>query len=601
MTDPSLLAPPAPNHPLSAFGPSFTNMQAGVFIALGAGAFVTTTVAATLLLHRSVDTWWERAGLGSRRLVEVDIEKAPELNEAKHSGWREYIADDEKAAKLAPISLDDPQLAPSVIVLSTNQTPSSPERLFPTPPEWRELPQTPKGPLYDPYIPKHAPLRIAVSLPEGAISATREASVDIAPEVPPGLGERENEEAVIGVLPAALRSPLDEKEDLLSPGVNSSGIMSWPALVPALTEDTSEHTALEDSPVEESAHFKSSLRLNLAPSDDSVVAVSTVLSEPHEAQSPTVDDNTDPFADPVDPFRTPQSQSPASEAEEELPPIYTRYDTIKSPTDSKAVEVFIVEPTLFSPKESAPSITIRACIDQHNVEYAARVPLPLSVPATPKPRPSPLVLMLDLSRLEGVRSARSLHATPITLIFASQADDADETPMSSASSGSGTCSSGPTTPVELKQVLEVPEVKLVPALDSPPASPIVGEEAEEDRDIVIGEVMDVPDDLDEQAPDPSSPTLQSSDRSSPEWAIASLPGSFTQPQRLLEAKPASAGAGAVQTVDVPLLTADMVQLCRAMLAVSNCAGLVAQFVVGFSMWWSLMLVPTSTSVLRAGR
>jgi len=110
---------------------------------------------------------------------------------------------------------------------------------------------------------------------------------------------------------------------------------------------------------------------------------------------------------------------------------------------------------------------ISACIDRYDVECAARVPLPLSVPATPKPRLSPLVLKVDIGWLESARSARSLYATPITLIFTHQTDDADESPVSSspdacsASSDSSTCSSGPTTPVELKQVFEVPRQRKI--------------------------------------------------------------------------------------------------------------------------------------------
>ncbi|KAG8744065.1 hypothetical protein FRC10_010850 [Ceratobasidium sp. 414] len=547
-------------------------MEAVAMIALGAGAFITTTVAATLLIRRaaerasSSDDEWVHVDLAEKGLSDgLDVDDA-ELYQAKHGeGWKEYGSEQGRVmvenGVLAPLVLHDQLTIPAVP--SRTRTPLFPERLFPTPPRWQPSPMMPTAPLDDPHIPQpeRSPTP-AVPLLEGP------------EDIPEHVGQAPDSNitsAVEAEVPLAVEA--DDPDDVLPTGIISWPVMSVPVEDVEVPVSPNEPLApVEDTPFEP-VDTEPVLQLELTPTPPTLslttLSVQT-LELGLDIKSPIIQDEEpvtaildlkSPVIDSTNPFRGPTSDSPL----EDLlppPPVYTRYDIAKSPIDPKLVE------TLLSPlTQPAVNIFITSRMDDQEVVFAAHVPLPMSIPPTPKPA---LIvddgfLMIDSRESmefgvsDDMQSPKTPFATSLRLVIPPVvACSIPGSPVSDTDSDSP-LSSTPTSPTELKQPLS-PSTKL----QDTPVSPTAGSE-----DIAVGKIVDVPDNPGEPKPDPPEPTFV---------LVPLLPGSFDP-------------SSAQPAMNISLMTGDVFQLCRAMLAVTNCAGLVAQFVVGFSVWWSLALVP----------
>ncbi|KAG8689295.1 hypothetical protein FRC09_012485, partial [Ceratobasidium sp. 395] len=559
-------------------------MEAVVLIVLGAGAIVTTTVAAAVFIHRKldrvavpVDDTWVRVDLAEKGMGE-GLEVDEEVYEAKRgAGWKEYSTEERQKVMfdpgvLTPLVLHDEMITSPIRVRPGDHTPlGSTERLPLTPPRWQPSPSLPSAPLYDPYIPP-----------------TLERSPAMA--VPLLEGSEEGPEHVGQALDTNITSmPEAEVADTLP-----TGIISWPS-TPAdvegigiediLTPLNETPTVVDDLPPEP-ADLEPTLQLEIIPPTPPALApISLSVQIPDlglDIKSPIVryEEQTVPVIDLKSPIHT-ELQDPSSHsALQDLlppPPVYTRYDTAKSPIDPKFVE------TILSPLSPQPT-TVNIFVTEQEVVFAARVPLPMSIPSSPKPvtllselmDECPLVFNTKESREFDVSDdvlrspIKSPFVASISLIIpptsppsgmvpGSPVSDADSDSDSGSDSGLLSAPASPGT--ELKQPV-IPPPEVAQASKDTSVAPVTN--------IVIGEVMTIPEDLNqpEPTPDPAEPALA---------LLPFLPGSFDPPQSV---------------VSVSLMTGDVFQLCRAVVAVSNCAGLVAQFVVGFSMWWSLMLVPT---------
>ncbi|KAG8792348.1 hypothetical protein FRC12_006359 [Ceratobasidium sp. 428] len=562
-------------------------MEAVVLIVLGAGAIVTTTVAAAVFIHRKLDRvavpaddTWVQVDLAEKGMGE-GLEADEDVYEAKRgAGWKEYSTEEQQKVMfdpgvLAPLVLHDEMITSPIRVRPGDHTPlGSTERLPLTPPRWQPPPSLPDAPLYDPYIPPTLERSPAMPIPllEG-------------PEGGP--------EHVDQALDTNITSmPEAEVADTLP-----TGIISWPAMVPStpadvegigiediLTPMNETPTVVDDLPPEP-ADLEPTLQLEIIPpTPPALVPISLSVQIPDlglDIKSPIVQDEerTVPVIDLKSPIHT-ELQGPSSHSvlEEDLlppPPVYTRYDTAKSPIDPKFVG------TILSPLSPQPT-TVNIFVTEQEAVFAARVPLPMSIPSSPKPVTLLRELMDECPLVFDTKESREFDApdvlrSPTKPPFVASislfipptnppSGMVPGSPVSDADSESDLDSdpellSAPTSPTELKQpVLPPPEVAQVSKDTS--VAPVT--------DIIIGEVMTIPEDPNqpEPTPDPAEPALA---------LLPFLPGSFDPPQ---------------SAVSVSLMTGDVFQLCRAVVAVSNCAGLVAQFVVGFSMWWSLMLVPT---------
>ncbi|KAG9075562.1 hypothetical protein FRC06_010023 [Ceratobasidium sp. 370] len=460
-------------------------------------------------------------------------------------------------------------------VPSRARTPLSSERLLPTPLRWQPSPTMPTVPLDDPHIPppERSPTP-AVPLLEGPDDAPKH--VDQAPDT-------NITSPVEAEVPLAVQ--VDETDDVLP-----TGIMSWPVMfapvedaeAPVPSNETLAQVEVEDTPPEP-VDTEPAFQPELTPTPPALPPISLsvqTLELGLDIKSPIIQDEEriipaldlkSPVINSANPFRSPTSHSSLEDDLLPPPPIYTRYDTAKSPIDPKLVE------TLLSPV-TRPTVNIfitSHMADQEEV-FAADVPLPMSIPPTPKQArivdDGWLVIDTKESRefdvSDDMQSPKTPSVTSLTLVIPpAVASSIPGSPVSDTDSDSST-SSTPTSPIELKQPLS-PLTERPLASKDIPASP-----TESDDDTIMGELVDVPDTLDEPISDPPEPTFV---------LVPFLPGSFDPPT----VSPRSAQIA----VNVSLMTGDVFQLCRAVLAVTNCAGMVAQFVVGFSMWWSLMLVP----------
>ncbi|KAG8705874.1 hypothetical protein FRC08_001401 [Ceratobasidium sp. 394] len=545
-------------------------------IALGAGAFITTTVAATLLIHRaakhtSSDDEWVHVDLAEKGLGD-GLDDDAEVYQAKRGeGWKEYMVE---TGSLAPLVLHDEMTAPTVArAPSRARTPLFPERLFPTPPRWQPLPALPTVPQDNAHIPQAerspAPVVPLLEAPEDVSE-----HVDQAPDI--------NMTSVAGAevpLPVDVPGP-SEADDALP-----TGIISWPAMFAPVQDAEAPVSPTEPlAPVEETppepVDTEPVVQLELTsptPPTLSPISLSVqTLDLGLDIKSPVIQDEEriipildlkSPVVDSTNPFQSPASHSPLEDDLLPPPPVYTRYDTAKSPIDPKLVE------TLLSPvARQTVNIFITSHMDDQDVFFAARVPLPMSIPSTPKPAliVDEWPLMVDTKESRGfgvsddVLSPKTPFVTSLTLVIPPVVvSSIPGSPVSDDDSDSS-LSSTPTSPTELKQLS--PSTELLPTSKGTPASPTT----EPEDDIITGQVTNIPDNPGEPTPDPPEPTLA---------LVPFLPGSFDPP------------TAAQAAANVSLMTGDVFQLCRALLAVSNCAGLVAQFMVGFSMWWSLVFMP----------
>ncbi|CAE7092925.1 unnamed protein product [Rhizoctonia solani] len=555
-------------------GVLFLNMGPVALVALGAGAFVTTAAAGAILLRRKL--------LGKQ--VEIDLEKGPEIMEQRETGpgWKEFTEVDGKG----PYEL----LMPLVGALSPRETDVtdangsraslSPRPQFPTLQQYPDLSAPNPRQQLDP-----------VPVLEGDISDS------YAPAFPPGLPVPAKSVAVTTPLPTRL-GPISELGPL-DTGV--AAITSWPVLAPTPVEDMRARAnglGHEEQPkpditgdvVPPDEPSASSLKLicdpEIAPDDSSGPSSSASAHESEEV---------DPFADPGDLAHSPCSEDPPDGGGQSVV-ITLEY--------SDSVDSVPASPILCADPDATMPDTV----------FASSISLPESLPPSPTTLPplpptfcglpldtvasTTVIFGEDLSPSIGVSDPEPsspviepsfvpVLAPIITISCWEDTNEAPHSPLSDAGSSSSD-SSGPDTPTELKHDLPFSPVlelssKPTPGLQlSVCLPPEEGTAIDEDMELVDDFVI-----VEEQALDPASPTIGIIP---PELKTPKLPGGFqdiiNESNASLVQKPAVTGA-----VIGPPLTADMVQLCHAMLAVSNCAGLVAQFVVGFSMWWSLTLVP----------
>ncbi|KAB5591558.1 hypothetical protein CTheo_4987 [Ceratobasidium theobromae] len=599
------------------------HMETAAIIALGAGAFVTTAVAGTLLLHGKMGGVLARTGLGSfRRKAEVDIEKGPAQG-VERKGWKEFTGDDEKEANptselLAPLIVALPKET-DVADVSVIRTPLSAERLISASSQCCELPS---APVDEPRAEVRSASPTRVPLLEGDISDTRE--WDHAPSLPLGL---DVEVAVVKPL-LALETHSSWAAGLEPLDVSMDGVISWPVLVPTPVEELRR-----EAPIEELKELAPNLatvnhepKLNdqaepldrppvnpIAPPEDD----NLFLQEPREPPEVI----KDPFTDPADHYCH-DSEPPLNELED-ISPIHNFEDILIPPIVSDIrLDSYLAEEPSVQEVTSGTNVTHADILD---VVFAASVLLPDSPLPSPKLTSLRLVLHEFHEDLVGHRVVTELDVpyppsvsettsprssldeiSPTTSYPAAlkpfSLDDYDEIPDSplsytSCSSLSSSCSSGPETPIELKQTFAF-DSAIGTLCKAVPIALLPDDEPELADDFVVVEAVDVLDDVSttrEQAPDPPCPTI---DCASSDWEMFRLPGSFqnAKPQTsmttdLMGPEQKLLGANVTQPATVPLLTADMIQLYRAMLAMSSCAGLVAQFFIGFSVWWSMALVP----------
>ncbi|CAE6441625.1 unnamed protein product [Rhizoctonia solani] len=579
-------------------GLPFLSMGPVVVAALGAGAFVTTAAAGVILLRRKF--------LG--KAVEVDVEKgleddATERRERTGPGWKEYTEIDEKGAYELRVPLVAAFQSQRESDVADTRTPLTPMPRLPTLHHCQDLPTPNVRQQVDP-----------LPILEGGISDTH--NQDRAPVFPPGLPVPAKV-AVDGPISARL-NPLSEL-DPLDTGV--SGITSWPVLAPTPVEEMrtrangqGEHSepdikndvVPQDEPSASSPKFP--CELEIAPGDPIVPVSSESI---HES------DDGDPFADPVDSVHSPCSEV-SLEVEEDVSPACSPRSTATSLDDSDPLleASSISRPDIYDSISISPILWVGPSVAIPESIFPANIPLPESPPASPKVlsplliRPLPLDTVVtttvvfgdELSPDEDVSDYESSSPVvaapfvpvlpPIIIVTCPEEDlmEAPRSPVSDAGSSSSSDSSGPDTPTGLKHDLPFSPVLEVSskASSSPQLSVFLPSEGGAD----IDDDMDMDDFVmvEQQAPDPPSPTI---DIISPEWTISKLPGSFEDIQAPTSDRthPEQKLTGPIAVADVPPLTADMIQLCHALLAVSNCAGLVAQVVVGFSVWWSLTLVP----------
>ncbi|CAE6499177.1 unnamed protein product [Rhizoctonia solani] len=558
------------------YGLPFLSMGPIVIVALGAGAFVTTAAAGAILLRRKF--------LG--KPVETDVEKGLEENimERRQTGpgWKEHVEVDEKGPYelLLPLVGALSPRETDVTDADASRTPLSPISRAPAIHQYPGLSTHNVRQQFDP-----------VPTLEGDISDTH------APVFPPGLPVPAKSVAVATPIPTRL-GPISELNSLDTGMV----ITSWPVLAPTPVEElrtkANGQGGLAESDIkhdvvpqdEPSASSLEPCELKVAPDDSSAPTVSI-----HES------DKADPFVDPADSVPSPRSEASLDEEGSCPPSAVITLDDPGPILESSGIGWPDANDSVSaSPIPCAdPDVTIPV--------LPASASLPELLPMSPKVVSSLLAhtLPLDTVTTTAVVFGEELSSSvdvsdpkpprpfvPAPIIITSCLEDANEAPhspfsdTSSLSYSSDSESSGPDTPTEPNHnlpfgpVLELSS-KPTPGLQLSVCLPL--------EDTVIDEDMEIVDDfviVGYQALDPPSPSIIY-----PELKTPKLPGGFediiAESNASSEQKPAATGA----VVDVPPLTADMVQLCHAMLAVSNCAGLVAQTVVGFSVWWSLTLVP----------
>ncbi|QRV98643.1 hypothetical protein RhiJN_26662 [Ceratobasidium sp. AG-Ba] len=537
-------------------------MVVGV-VALGAGAFVTTTVAATLIIKRRTSSpvdeeEWVQVDMAEKGLSDgPDVDDVEAYQAKRGEGWKEYIAEEQEKVVfepgvLAPLFIHDELAAHASDLYPETRAPNSPERIFPTSLRWPKPPQTLDAPDHIPSPQRSPALEPAVPLLEEAMT-----------HVPAGSPM---------MMTSITSGPLAEPE------IPSGGIISWPAI--SSTPDDTDEPVSPSNTLTPVPRVTSTLQLELIPPTPLALEPLSLppIISPLSIKTPIIqwgdDASIRPVIDiktPIDPagsFRSPSAQSPSEDDLLPPPPVYTRYDTAKSPIDQTFVENVI-----------SPLVQTFAAVNVFIIDeaaLAARVPLPLSIPPTPKP------VGLKESLVEDTCSGGDMHGShdlkSLDSIHSPTTPDSDsDSPISDIDSEllslSSIESSAPNTPIERRE----PISPMTDTEDDPVDGPLTctPDTTEPDDDIRICEVMNVPDDINEPfAPDPPDIAVT---------PIPLVPGSFDRPLAVSRTPEAA--------MSVSLLTGDVVQLCRAILAVSNCAGLVAQFVVGFSVWWSLILVP----------
>ncbi|CAE6445001.1 unnamed protein product [Rhizoctonia solani] len=591
----------------------FFNMGPIVIAALGAGAFVTTAAAGVILLRRKVLS----------RAVEVDVEKGPEENvmerrEGTGPGWKEFTEVDEKGTYelLVPlVGAFHSQQETDVTDADRSRTPLSPKPQFATLHQFPDPPTTYVQQQVDP-----------VPMLEGDISDTHEQ--DHAPAFPPGLP--------VPAEPVAVATPISVRLNRLSglsPLDTGGTITSWPVLAPTPIEE------LRTKANGQGEQAKSDIRDDVVPQDEQpasspkarnpeIIPIDPIVPSPSEVVQES--DEVDPFADPPDSLHSPLSQvSPEEEVSLSCRP-RSSASSLNDPNPTLSAGW----PCLIDPVSAPSVLCANSSVVMIDTVFPANIPLPESPLMPPKAvsplliRTLPLDTVVTATVIFGAELSPGVEASdmepsspaieasfvpilvPIVTTCLEDTNDVLQSPFSDTSSSySSSDSSGPDTPTGLKQDLPFSPVldfssKATPGLQYSVCLPseedaIIDEDVEysvclpSEEDAIIDEDVEVIDDfvmVEQQAPDPASPTI---DTVSPDWTTSKLPGCFedvtvsTFDRNSSGQKQASMSAVA----DVPPLTADVVQLCHALLAVSNCAGLVAQAVVGFSVWWSLTLVP----------
>ncbi|CAE6461014.1 unnamed protein product [Rhizoctonia solani] len=586
-------------------GLSSLSMGPIIIAALGAGAFVTTVAVGAILLHTKVLS----------KSVEVDAEKGLEQNALERRevgpGWKEFTEEDEKSAT---------STSELLLPLFQNQESDIADTLA----------KAPRAPLTPAHLP---PLQESCSLsnpsaqqragqviiPEDDISET--CDWHEGPAFPPGLPLPANVAVV-----APISAPSNRISDLSPLDTEVSGVASWPVLAPTPIEETRGRTNGPGAKVNSIQTKKPDIKDDVVPQDE----LSSSSSQPGEpgivfndmmipaSVSIHGSDEEDPFADPTDPAYSPPS---------ELLPMIEDISPACTPR-SAAISLDKVDhisrssdadwPSAHDPVPSSSILCVVPSITVPDTVFAANIPLPESPPLSPKVVSSLLVHPLtldtiatttvtfggelspwvDVSDQESTSPSTASFAPVLSSIITTlrTEEDLNEAPCSplsdAGSLSSSSESSGPVTPTELKHDLPFTAAinissKGTPELQIPFDTPMEG-------DVAIDEDVEIVDDfviVGQHAPDPPSPVV---DVISPGWITSKLPGSFDEATASASDRshPDQQLSDTMAVADVPPLTPDMIQLCHAVLAVSNCAGLVAQFAIGFSAWWSLTLVAT---------
>ncbi|CEL54971.1 hypothetical protein RSOLAG1IB_07464 [Rhizoctonia solani AG-1 IB] len=545
----------------------FLSMGPILIAALGAGAFVTTAVAGAILFHRKVLT----------KSVPADAEKGSEQNALERRetgpGWKEFTEQDDKTAtSTSELLLPLFQNQESDITDTLPKAPQAPLDLTPVHPSLLQEGSDPPN--------SYAQLRIDKPPgPERDISDTHD--LHEGPAFPPGLPLPANVAVAtpISVLPNRISglSPLDT-------GV--SRISSWPILAPTPVEEAHDRANGEGGKKHSIQMEEPDIKDDVVPPDE-LSSSSPQHSESKIAFSNTTvpasvsvrgHDEGDPFADPADSAHSPRSE--VVPIIEDVSPAYVSLDKIDdasrtSDTDCPSADDLV-------PISSVPSVA-----STHDTVFIVNPPLSESPSLSPKDVSPLLVHTLPLDAIATTTVVFGEELSPwvdvsdqespshITAPFApvlSQIittlrtdDDINEAPRSplsdTGSLSSGSESSGPETPTELKH-----DLPFSAALDiSPKGTPelqlgagltMQGDDDDEEDDFVM---------VGQEAPDPPSPII---DDISSEWRTSKLPGSFGEVTAYKSGRSHSdqSSTNTMAVTDVPPLTADMVQMCHAALA-----------------------------------
>ncbi|KAF8717380.1 hypothetical protein RHS02_09674, partial [Rhizoctonia solani] len=574
-------------------GPAFLSMGPLAIAALGAGAFVTTAVAGVILLHRKVFT----------KSVQVDTEQglsenALERREGTGPGWKEFTEEDEKATT---------SISELLLPLFPNQESDIGDTLAKGPQVLINNPLRGPPGLLSPGTQQRAN---SVLVPEGDISDTRDWGD--GPVFPPGLPLPANVAVATPILASSNRPPY------LSPlDTGVSGIALWPILAPTPAEEIhcrangqegkvnsilTEKPGIKDDVVPQDEPSSSSSRSgqHLTVSSITMIPASTSIHEPEKR---------DPNGDPTDLAHHPCSEVPL--AIDVTSPTRTPRSTIIS-LDKVNQSSQYNDTGWPGAGDPAPRSPLLCTVPGVTVPG---IPLPESLPLSPKAVSSLLIHTLPLDAIATTTTVFIEELSPWVdvsdyespnpvampfvpvlppIVTALRTDkdcnEAPRSPLSDAgSSSSDSESSGPDTPTELKHDLPF-GAGPGNSFKGPPEPHLPVDSME--RDVSVEDDVEIIDDfviVGHQAPDPPTPTT---DYPSTEWTPSTLPGSFGKATAPSDNSQPDQKSVYTMTVTDPPLTADMVQLCHALLAVSNCAGHVAQLVVGASTWWSLSLVPT---------
>ncbi|QRV84594.1 hypothetical protein RhiJN_12610 [Ceratobasidium sp. AG-Ba] len=405
-----------------------------------------------------------------RRSTKKNVDDVEAYQAKRGEGWKEYIAEEQEKVVfepgvLAPLFIHDELAAHASDLYPETRAPNSPERIFPTSLRWPKPPQTLDAPDHIPSPQRSPALEPAVPLLEEAMT-----------HVPAGSPM---------MMTSITSGPLAEPE------IPSGGIISWPAI--SSTPDDTDEPVSPSNTLTPVPRVTSTLQLELIPPTPLALEPLSLppIISPLSIKTPIIqwgdDASIRPVIDiktPIDPagsFRSPSAQSPSEDDLLPPPPVYTRYDTAKSPIDQTFVENVI-----------SPLVQTFAAVNVFIIDeaaLAARVPLPLSIPPTPKPGTKGISCRGYMLGIHSPTTPDSDSDSPISDI------DSELLSLSSIES------SAPNTPIERRE----PISPMTDTEDDPVDGPLTctPDTTEPDDDIRICEVMNVPDDINEPfAPDP---------------------------------------------------------------------------------------------------